>query len=387
MRIGLVCPYSLTVPGGVQTQALGLLRSFRAMGHEARLLAPCDGPPPDAGVTPLGNSIATSANGSIAPLAPDPSAALRTIRALRDEDFDVLHLHEPLAPGATVTAALFSTSPMVGTFHAAGDSAAYRWLVPLTRWVAKRLTERCAVSEDARKLAQESLGGEYRLLYNGIETDLYTKASPTPSDRPTIFFIGRHEPRKGLDVLLEAMAYLPAETRLWVGSDGPDTVALKARFAGDVRVEWLGRLTDAEKASRMQGADVFCAPSLRGESFGVVLLEAMAARARRSSRATFRGTATSRSLTAMRSWCPPATPRRSPRRSGGCSPTGPSRLAWLLPAMPGPGHSRWTRSPRPTWGSTTTPSKPTRCGLADVAPGGDRGPGGRWPYDQRACGS
>ena len=278
MRIGLVCPYSLTVPGGVQTQALGLLRSLRETGHEVRLLAPCDGPPPDAGVTPLGNSMGTSVNGSIAPLAPDPSAALRTIRALRDEDFDVLHLHEPLAPGPTVTAALFASSPMVGTFHAAGDSAAYRWLTPLTRWVAKRLTERCAVSEDARKLAQESLGGEYRLLYNGIETDLYKKASPTPTDRPTVFFIGRHEPRKGLDILLEAMAQLPADVRLWVAGDGPDTATLKARFAGDARIEWLGRVTDAEKAARMQGADVFCAPSLRGESFGVVLLEAMAAR-------------------------------------------------------------------------------------------------------------
>jgi len=278
VRIGLVCPYSLTVPGGVQTQALGLLRSLRETGHEVRLLAPCDGPPPDAGVTPLGNSMGTSANGSIAPLAPDPSAALRTIRALRDEDFDVLHLHEPLAPGPTVTAALFASSPMVGTFHAAGDSAAYRWLTPLTRWVAKRLTERCAVSEDARKLAHEALGGEYRLLYNGIETDLYKKASPMPTDRPTVFFIGRHEPRKGLDILLEAMATLPPDVRLWVAGDGPDTAMLKARFAGDHRIEWLGRVTDAEKAALMQGADVFCAPSLRGESFGVVLLEAMAAR-------------------------------------------------------------------------------------------------------------
>ncbi len=253
MRIGLVCPYSLSVPGGVQTQALGLLRSLREMGHEARLLAPCDGPPPDAGVTPLGSSMGTSANGSIAPLAPDPAAALRTIRALRDENFDVLHLHEPLAPGPTVTAALFSSSPMVGTFHAAGDSAAYRWLTPLTRWVARRLTERCAVSEDARKLAHESLGGEYRLLYNGIETDLYAKALPTPTDRPTIFFIGRHEPRKGLDVLLEAMAKMPPTVELWVASDGPDTTALKARFAGDGRVKWLGRLTDADKAARHEG--------------------------------------------------------------------------------------------------------------------------------------
>ena len=104
MRIGLVCPYSLTVYGGVQTQVLGLARSLRASGHDARVLAPCDGPPPDSGVTPLGNSIPTAANGSVAPLAPDAPAQLRFIRAVRDEGFDVLHLHEPLAPGATMTA-------------------------------------------------------------------------------------------------------------------------------------------------------------------------------------------------------------------------------------------------------------------------------------------
>ena len=272
-----MCPYSLSVPGGVQTQVLGLARALRTLGHEARLLAPCDGPPPDAGVTPLGNSIGTSANGSIAPLAPDPAAALRTIRALRDEDFDVLHLHEPLAPGPTVFTALFASCPMVGTFHAAGDSAAYKYLVPLTRWVANKLTVRCAVSEDARAMAQRALGGEYLLLFNGIEIELYAKAAPTPTTGPTIFFIGRHEPRKGLDVLLDAMALLPTDVKLWVGSDGPDTAELKARVAGDPRIEWLGRLSDAEKAARMRGADVFCAPSLRGESFGVVLLEAMAA--------------------------------------------------------------------------------------------------------------
>ncbi len=100
LRIGLVCPYSLSIPGGVQAQVLGLARVLRAMGHEARVLAPCDGPPPATYVTPLGNSIPTAANGSVAPIAPDPPAVLRTIRALRDEDFDVLHLHEPLAPGA-----------------------------------------------------------------------------------------------------------------------------------------------------------------------------------------------------------------------------------------------------------------------------------------------
>src|SRR4029453_12467444 len=114
MRIGLVCPYSLTVPGGVQGQVLGLARSLRSLGHEARVLAPSDGPPPDAGVTPLGRSVPTAANGSVAPLAPDPSAQLRTIRALRDEAFDVVHLHEPMAPGPTMTALLFRTPPLPG---------------------------------------------------------------------------------------------------------------------------------------------------------------------------------------------------------------------------------------------------------------------------------
>ena len=95
----MVCPYSLTVPGGVQAQVLGLARELRRQGHEARVLGPCDGPPPEAFVTPLGNSLPTAANGSIAPLAPDASAALRTIRALNDEEFDVVHVHEPLAPG------------------------------------------------------------------------------------------------------------------------------------------------------------------------------------------------------------------------------------------------------------------------------------------------
>ena len=104
MRIGIICPYSLTIPGGVQGQVLGLARKLREAGHATRVLGPCDGPPPDSGVTPLGNSLPTAANGSMAPIAPDVPCALRTIRALRDEAFDILHLHEPLAPGPTVTA-------------------------------------------------------------------------------------------------------------------------------------------------------------------------------------------------------------------------------------------------------------------------------------------
>jgi phosphatidylinositol alpha-mannosyltransferase len=277
LRIGLVCPYSLSVPGGVQGQVLGLARCLRALGHRVRVLGPCDGPPPEVGVVPLGNSVPTAANGSLAPVAPDPSCALRTISALHDERFDLLHLHEPIAPGCTVTSLVFTTAPIVGTFHAAGVSAAYRWLAPLTRWLADRLTVRCAVSEDARELAHCNLGGEYELLHNGIDVARWARATPWPTDGPTVLFLSRHEARKGLDVLLAALDHLPADVRVWVASDGPDTARLKAAAGGDHRVEWLGRIDDDEKASRLAGAHVVCAPSLRGESFGVILLEAMAA--------------------------------------------------------------------------------------------------------------
>jgi phosphatidylinositol alpha-mannosyltransferase len=277
VRIGIVSPYSLTLPGGVQGQILSLARVLRQKGHETRVLGPCDGPPPDAGVTPLGNSLPTAANGSIAPLAPDIPAQLRTIRALRDEAFDVVHLHEPLAPGPTATAMFIKTQPLVGTFHAAGGSLAYEWLRPGVRWLVQRLDVRCAVSEDAKAMAMEALGGEYHVVFNGIEVDRLAATTPAPKQGPTIFFIGRHEPRKGLDVLLSALPELPANVRLWIAGDGPDTKALQARVTGDPRVEWLGRITDEEKNARLRAADVFCAPSLRGESFGIVLLEAMAA--------------------------------------------------------------------------------------------------------------
>ncbi|WP_419928077.1 glycosyltransferase family 4 protein [Candidatus Poriferisocius sp.] len=277
MRVGLVCPYSLTIPGGVQGQVMGLARSLRRMGVEARVLAPCDGPPPDESVTPLGNSLPTAANGSIAPLAPDPPAQLRTIRVLRDERFDVVHIHEPLAPGPTNTAAVMKSAPLLGTFHRAGHSTAYQFLRPIVQAVANRLDYRCAVSEDARRLAQGQLGGHYEVVFNGVELDA-PSADPIASPYPTIFFVGRHEPRKGLEILIDALQYLPDEVRLWVGGDGPETDDLKARTVDDARVEWLGRISDAEKQARLRGADVFCAPSLFGESFGVVLLEAMAAK-------------------------------------------------------------------------------------------------------------
>ena len=277
MRIGIVCPYSLTLPGGVQGQVLSLARALRARGHDVRVLGPCDGPPPDSGVTPLGDSLPTAANGSVAPIAPDPSAQLRTIRALRDERFDVVNVHEPLAPGVSNTALLFKSQPIVGTFHAAGESAAYRWLQPVVRWLARKIDVRCAVSADARDMAIEAVGGSYELLFNGVDLSHYAGPAIAKAEPRTILFLGRHEPRKGLAVLLEAMGELPAGVRLVVASDGPETEELRRRVAGDTRIEWLGRISEAEKIQRLRSAEVFCAPSLGGESFGVVLLEAMAA--------------------------------------------------------------------------------------------------------------
>lgn len=277
VRIGLVCPYSLTHPGGVQGQVLGQARALRALGHEVRVLAPCDGPPPDGGVTPLGNSVPLAGNGSVAQLAPDPACLLRTIRALRDEAFDVVHLHEPFCPGPTLTSLAFARQPLVGTFHRAGIGASYAFWRPVTVRMARRLAVRVAVSEDARRTAAQALEGEYEVLPNGIEVERFAKATPWPTAGPTILFVGRHEPRKGLSVLVDAIEELGPDVHLWVAGEGSQTAELRARTAGDDRVEWLGRLDDAEVASRMRGADVLSAPSLHGESFGVVLLEGMAA--------------------------------------------------------------------------------------------------------------
>lgn len=280
LRIGLLCPYSLTTPGGVQGQVMGLARALRRMGHEVRVLGPCDGAPPDSFVTPIGESLPTVANGSIAPLAPDPSAALRTIRVLRDEQFDVLHIHEPLTPGASITALVMRTAPIVATFHAAGESLSYKYLSAPLKGFASAIDHRVAVSKDAVLLAQRYLGGEYQILPNGVELDRFDSSQRVIKKtgvKRSIFFCGRHEPRKGLEVLLQAHATLPEDVVLWIASDGPETERLKRDWAGDPRLMWLGRISDAEKAHRLHEADIFCAPSLGGESFGVVLIEAMAA--------------------------------------------------------------------------------------------------------------
>jgi phosphatidylinositol alpha-mannosyltransferase len=280
VRVGIISPYSLTIPGGVQAQVLGLARELRSRGHETRVLGPCDGPPPESFITPLGDSLPMSANGSIAPLAPDPSAALRTLRVLADESFDVIHLHEPLAPGPTSTALIVHRAPTVGTFHAAGTSASYRILQPALARLISRIDHKVVVSKDALELVQSHLGGEYEVLFNGVELDHIRAVTPwrrDRGDRPVVFFCGRHEERKGLRVLVDAVRRFELPLTVWIAGDGPDTETLIASTSGDDRFEWLGRVTDEEKFARLAAAEVFCAPSLHGESFGVVLIEAMAA--------------------------------------------------------------------------------------------------------------
>ena len=281
MRVALVCPYSLALPGGVQAQALGLARSLRNLGIGASVIGPCDGPPPAPGVFPVGVSIALAANGSIAPVAPDPPAVLRTLAILRAERPDVIHLHEPLVPGPCLTALLSGLAPVVGTFHASGRVPAYEYLRPVVRYVARRLAARTAVSDMARNLAARCLGGEWEVLPNGVDVARFAKADPWPGrgEERAILFVGRHEPRKGLEVLIEAFRHLPRTpgdgTVLWVAGEGPETARLRAVSPPDV--QWLGRISDDELARRLRAAAVFCAPALHGESFGVVLLEAMAA--------------------------------------------------------------------------------------------------------------
>ena len=284
MYIGMVCPYSLSVPGGVQGQVFGLARALRSRGHVVQIIAPADGPTTEGGVMVVGQSVMNAANGSVAPISPNAPTQIRTMRMLWDENFDVLHLHEPLVPGPSVTALLLKPAPVVGTFHAAGDQPAYSSFSSLARWVGGRIDAKVAVSEEARRLAGQSIPEPWTVLFNGIEIDQFAGAEPwdRPDEagdegKPAVFFLGRHEERKGLGVLLEALSEMDDDVVVWIAGTGPETLALKAKYRDDKRLRWLGRISNEERNRRLVAAAAFVAPSLGGESFGVILLEAMAA--------------------------------------------------------------------------------------------------------------
>jgi phosphatidylinositol alpha-mannosyltransferase len=271
----MTCPYSLSRPGGVQGQVLGLARELRKLDVDVRVVAPCDGPPPEPGVVCVGASVEWDSNGSIAPISPGRATARRTAEVLRSIGPDLVHLHEPAVPGPCLTALIGFNGPMVGTFHASGELS-HQWTRAAMRGLMTRLTCRVVVSESAFETAYENwTGDDYVRLWNGIEIDRIASCAPAPTERPAVLFLGRHEARKGLATLLDAWRRIDRDAVLWVAGVGPQTDELRARRVPDV--EWLGSITDAERNARLRGATVFCAPSLGGESFGVVLLEAMAA--------------------------------------------------------------------------------------------------------------
>jgi phosphatidyl-myo-inositol alpha-mannosyltransferase len=274
MRVIMTCPYSLSRPGGVQGQVLGLSRELRALDIDVRIVAPCDGPPPEPGVVCVGPTVEWESNGSISPIATGAPMARRTIEAVRSIKPDLVHLHEPAVPGPNLSILMGFKGPMIGTFHIAGEMP-QKWAMPAVRMIMQRIPTRVAVSEAARNLAYEFLDGEYTVLWNGIDVDRFATGPAHPSKRPAVLFVGRHEPRKGLDVLIEAWRGIDRDAELWVASTGPQTAELQARRTANV--EWLGVVSDDALAERLRGATVFCAPAIGGESFGLVLLEAMAA--------------------------------------------------------------------------------------------------------------
>ena len=286
-RVALVSPYSLSRPGGVQGQVLGLARSLGRRGLEVTVFAPVDGSaalPDDVDVVPTGRSVSLRANGSVAPVSVSPWAAARARSALVRRAPDVVHIHEPFAPGLPYALLVGrGMPPLVATFHRSGASILYSLASPITRLLARRLAVRCAVSDAAAATATAALGGSFEVLFNGIETERFEEVEPWPTVGPTALFLGRHEERKGLAVLLEAWGRVTAGAGkgtpvLWVAGDGPDTAVLQRRHPGTDRLQWLGVVGEEEKVRRLVAADVLAAPALGGESFGMVLLEALAAR-------------------------------------------------------------------------------------------------------------
>ncbi|MDW8337626.1 MAG: glycosyltransferase family 4 protein [Thermoleophilia bacterium] len=287
MRVALVVPYAWSVPGGVRSHVAGFVRFLLREGIEAEILAPgarstADGAPaaPAARLVDLGPTIPILDNGSYVHVALAPRAIVRTARAVRVPRYDLVHVHEPMIPAVSLTALLRACAPLVGTFHMyAATPRWYRVFAPLCRWALRRLDARIAVSEAARWHVARTCPGEYRIIPNGIDVRGFA-VSEHPPGRAQVVFLGRAEPRKGLGVLLEAFARLPAHARLdLVGVSEHELRRVAASLPPEVRsrIRAHGYLDDDARARVLAEVDVLCAPSLHGESFGMVLVEAMAA--------------------------------------------------------------------------------------------------------------
>lgn len=289
MRIGLVCPYSFDVHGGVQFHIRDLAESLHERGHEVSILAPADEDAPlPRFVVSSGKALPVRYNGSVARLTFGPTSAGRVARWVEQGGFDVVHIHEPVAPSVSVLALWAVDGPIVATFHTSlVRSRAMQTVYPLVRASLEKIHGRIAVSEAARHTLITHMGGDAVVIPNGVFTQRFAQAAVRPEwvgtpQAPTIAFLGRiDEPRKGLPVLSEALPRIAAElpgVRVLVAGFG-DVDSARERLAPNVRdrVEFLGSVTEEDKASLLASVDLYVAPHTGGESFGIVLVEAMSA--------------------------------------------------------------------------------------------------------------
>ena len=286
MRIGMVCPYSFDVPGGVQSHVLQLAEVMRARGQNVSVLAPSS---PHVAlpeyVVSAGRAVPIPYNGSVARLQFSPAVHGKVRRWLADGDFDVLHLHEPNAPSLSMWALRVAEGPIVATFHTSTTkSLTLAVFQGVLRPWHEKIVGRIAVSDLARRWQMEALGSDAVEIPNGVDVASFASApllDGYPRPGKTVLFLGRFdEPRKGMAVLIDALPRLvehfPGVQVLVVGRGDQDELRSKAGGLGG-HLRFLGQVDDAAKASALRSADVYCAPHTGGESFGIVLVEAMAA--------------------------------------------------------------------------------------------------------------
>lgn len=274
MKVGLVCPYDWSYPGGVRTHIIGLAAALRDSGIDTEIIAPASSQEP--GIYRVGGTVGIPANGSVARICFSRRAAARMVERVASQDLDLLHLHEPGIPSVSMLALLKSGKlPAVATFHAARDSSfGYAAFRPILRKWLDRIDERITVSAAAKALVSSYFPSDYWLIPNGIQAGRYLEAQPDPelaSLKPFVLFVGRAEPRKGFGVVLKALEEVRrvSDVRLVATIEPSEDLPAWVKALGPVRDDRMPGLFAA--------ADVFAAPSLGGESFGIVLLEAMAA--------------------------------------------------------------------------------------------------------------
>ncbi|WP_433136560.1 glycosyltransferase family 4 protein [Actinomadura nitritigenes] len=299
MNVGIVCPYTWNVPGGVQQHIRDLAEALIALGHRVSVMTPADDDadlPPYT--VPAGRAVPVPYNGSVARLAFGFLSSARVRRWINEGGFDVLHVHEPAAPSLGLLACWAADGPIVGTFHASYErSRALSVTAPILRSALEKINGRIAVSEAARTSLVEHLGGDAVLIPNGVATERYAMADPLPGWRgregagsagrardggEALGFLGRmDEPRKGLPVLLRAFEILgrrrPGLRLLLAGPGDADDVAARVSPELRDRVIVLGMVSEEDKIRAYHSVDAFVAPNLGGESFGIVLAEAMSA--------------------------------------------------------------------------------------------------------------